>query len=176
MRIIAGKYKRRFIHPPKNLPVRPTTDLARESLFNILNNMVDWDGKKVLDLFSGTGAVSYEFISRGCESVLAIDANYQCVSFVKKTAAEFEMNSLKVMRSNVFRFIKGVKISFDLIFADPPYDLEGIELLPELIFENNLLSESGIFILEHPRDYDFSDHPRFEEHRKYGKVNFTFFS
>ncbi len=176
MRIIAGTFKRRFIHPPKNLPVRPTTDLARESLFNILNNMIDWEGKRVLDLFSGTGAVSYEFISRGVESVLSVDANYQCTSFIKKTAAEFEMESLKVMRSDVFRFLKSAKISFDIIFADPPYNLEGLDSLPELVFESSLLSEGGIFVLEHPRTYDFSEDPHFEEHRKYGKVNFTFFS
>ena len=176
MRIIGGTFKRRFIHPPKNLPVRPTTDLARESLFNILNNLIDWEGKSVLDLFSGTGAVSYEFISRGCKSVLAIDANYQCTSFIKKTASEFEVNTLKVMRTDVFRFLKSAKISFDVIFADPPYSLEGIDLLPEMVLDNHLLNPKGIFVLEHPVSYDFSEHPRFSEHRKYGKVNFTFFS
>ncbi len=176
MRIIAGEYKRRFIHPPKNLPVRPTTDLARESLFNILNNMVEWQGKSVLDLFSGTGAVSYEFISRGCNNVLAIDSNYQCVSFIKKTAAEFSMENLKVMRSDVFRFLKSTALSFDIVFADPPYAMEEIDKLPDLVFGNNLLNDEGIFILEHPRSYDFSEHPCFVEHRKYGKVNFTFFS
>ena len=176
MRIIAGIYKRRFIHPPKNLPVRPTTDLARESLFNILNNKTYWNDKKVMDLFSGTGAVSYEFISRGVGSVLAVDSNYQCTSFIKKTASEFEMESLKVMRIDVFRFLKRTNNSFDIIFADPPYDLEGIEFLPDLIFDKKLLNTDGLFVLEHPRSYDFSNHPRFEEHRKYGKVNFTFFS
>ena len=176
MRIIAGEYKRRFIHPPKNLPVRPTTDLARESLFNILNNMVEWQGKSVLDLFSGTGAVSYEFVSRGCANVMAIDSNYQCVSFIKKTAADFNMENLKVMRSDVFRFLKSAALSFDIVFADPPYAMEGIDKLPDLVFENNLLNKEGIFILEHPRTYDFSGHARFNEHRKYGKVNFTFFS
>ncbi len=176
MRIIGGIFKRRFIHPPKNLPVRPTTDLARESLFNILNNTIYWEGKKVLDLFSGTGAVAYEFLSRGCESVVAVDANYQCTTFIKKTAAEFEMDTLKVIRSDVFRFIKFAKVSFDIIFADPPYNLEGIDLLPDMIFENDLLKATGVFVLEHPVSYNFSNHPHFKEHRKYGKVNFTFFS
>jgi len=176
MRIIGGTFKRRFIHPPKSLPVRPTTDLARESLFNILNNNIDWEGKSVLDLFSGTGAVSYEFLSRGCENVLAVDSNYQCTSFIKKTAAEFEMDSLRVMCADVFRFLKSAKISFDIIFADPPYSIEGIDLLPGLVFDNNLLNPEGIFVLEHPIAYDFSEHPHFREHRKYGKVNFTFFS
>ena len=176
MRIIGGTFKRRFIHPPKNLPVRPTTDLARESLFNILNNILYWEEKNVLDLFSGTGAVSYEFVSRGCKNVLAVDSNYQCTAFIKKTAAEFEMENLRVTRADVFRFLKSVAISFDIIFADPPYSIEGIDLLPGLVFDNNLLKPEGIFVLEHPAAYDFSDHPRFREHRKYGKVNFTFFS
>ena len=176
MRIIAGEYKRRFIHPPANLPVRPTTDLARESLFNILNNFVEWQGKSVLDLFAGTGAVSYEFISRGCDRVLAVDSNFQCVSFIKKTASSFEMDNLKVMRTDVFRFLKSAKINFDIIFADPPYEMEGIDKLPDLIFNNDLLTGNGIFVLEHPRKYDFSEHPHFNEHRKYGKVNFSFFS
>jgi len=176
MRIIAGEYKRRFIHPPANLPVRPTTDLARESLFNILNNIVEWQGKSVLDLFAGTGAVSYEFISRGCDRVLAVDSNFQCVSFIKKTASSFEMDNLKVMRTDVFRFLKSAKINFDIIFADPPYEMEGIDKLPGLIFDNDLLAGNGIFVLEHPRKYDFSEHPHFNEHRKYGKVNFSFFS
>jgi 16S rRNA (guanine(966)-N(2))-methyltransferase RsmD len=176
MRIIAGEYKRRFIHPPANLPVRPTTDLARESLFNILNNIVEWQGKSVLDLFAGTGAVSYEFISRGCDRVLAVDSNFQCVSFIKKTASSFEMDNLKVMRTDVFRFLKSAKINFDIIFADPPYEMEGIDKLPDLIFDNDLLTGNGIFVLEHPRKYDFSEHPHFNEHRKYGKVNFSFFS
>ncbi len=175
MRIIGGTFKRRFIYPPKNLPVRPTTDLARESLFNILNNTVYWEGQKVLDLFSGTGAVSYEFLSRGCESVLAVDSNYQCTSFIKKTAGEFKMNNLKVMRTDVFRFLKSAKIKFDIIFADPPYSLEEIALLPDMIFDNNLLNPEGIFVLEHPISFDFSEHSHFKEHRKYGKVNFSFF-
>ena len=176
MRIIAGTFKRRFIHPPTNLPVRPTTDLARESLFNILWNKMDFENKQVLDLFSGTGAVSYEFISRGSKSVVAVDANYKCTSFIKKTADEFGMNTLKVMKADVFRFLKSAKISFDIIFSDPPYDLEGVDLLPNLIFDNHILNPNGIFILEHPKTYDFSEHPHFDEHRKYGKVNFTFFS
>ena len=176
MRIIAGTFKRRFIHPPTNLPVRPTTDLARESLFNILWNKIDFENKQVLDLFSGTGAVSYEFISRGSKSVIAVDANYKCTSFIKKTADEFGMNTLKVMKTDVFRFLKSAKISFDIIFADPPYDMEGVDLLPNLIFDNHILNTNGIFILEHPKTYDFSENPHFDEHRKYGKVNFTFFS
>jgi 16S rRNA (guanine(966)-N(2))-methyltransferase RsmD len=175
MRIISGKYKRRFITPPKNLPVRPTTDLARESLFNILENKTDLEEKSVLDLFSGTGAVSYEFISRGCKNVLAIDSNYRCTQFIKKTASEFEMKTLSTIKGDVFNFLSRTKLSFDIIFADPPYDLENLDTLPHLIFKNNILKDNGYFILEHPKIYDFSNHPNFLEHRKYGKVNFTFF-
>jgi len=175
MRIIAGKYKRRFITPPKNLPVRPTTDLARESLFNILTSKIDLTGKTVLDLFSGTGAVSYEFISRGCKQVLAVDVNYQCVKFIRKTSSAFEMNELSVIKGDVFKFLTKTRLTFDLIFADPPYDLELLKTLPDLVFEKDLLRLGGYFILEHPKIYDFSNHPNFLEHRKYGKVNFTFF-
>ncbi len=175
MRIISGKYKRRLIKPPKDLPVRPTTDMARESLFNILENKIDFEGKSVLDLFSGTGAISYEFISRGCKDVLAVDSNFRCVQFIKKTASEFEMKDLLTIKGDVFRFLSKTKSSFDIIFADPPYDLENLDTIPDLVFSNNLLNEKGIFILEHPKIYDFSDHPLFVDHRKYGKVNFSFF-
>ncbi len=175
MRIISGKYKRRFIKPPKDLPVRPTTDLARESLFNILENKLELNGKEVLDLFSGTGAVSYEFISRGCKSVLAVDANYRCTQFIKKTASEFEMKDLSIIKGDVFKFLAKTHLTFDIIFADPPYELENLDTLPDLVFDNKLLKTDGIFVLEHPKVYDFSGHPNFLEHRKYGKVNFSFF-
>ncbi len=175
MRIISGKYKRRFIKPPKNLPVRPTTDLARESLFNILVNKTDLEGKEILDLFSGTGAVSYEFMSRGTKSSLAVDSNYGSVKFIKKTAADFEMKGLTAIKGDVFKFLSGSRLTFDIIFADPPYDMENLDTLPDLVFENKLLKKGGYFILEHPKIYDFSNHPNFLEHRKYGKVNFSFF-
>ena len=175
MRIISGKFKRRFITPPKDLPVRPTTDLARESLFNILLSKTALEGKTVLDLFSGTGAVSYEFMSRGCRSTLAVDANYKCVQFIKKTAGEFEMKELTTLKGDVFKFLERTSLRFDLIFADPPYDMETLDKLPDLIFQKDLLKKEGYFILEHPKVYDFSGHPNFLEHRKYGKVNFSFF-
>jgi len=157
------------------LPVRPTTDLARESLFNILSSKTDMEGKDVLDLFSGTGAVSYEFISRGCKNVLAVDANYRCTRFISKTASEFEMKDLNIIKGDVFKFLRNTHLTFDIIFADPPYDLETLQTLPALVFDNKLLKPDGFFILEHPKIYDFSEHPNFLEHRKYGKVNFTFF-
>lgn len=176
MRIIGGQFSKRLIHPPKNLPVRPTTDLAKESLFNILRNKTDFQGKHALDLFSGTGSLAYEFASRGCEKVIAVDLNYHCVQFIKKTAAEFGMANLNVIRSEVFRFIKTTPYKFDLIFADPPYQLEEIPQISKMIFEYNLLNENGIMIIEHPKEFDFSKEDHFSEHRKYGQVNFSFFS
>jgi 16S rRNA (guanine(966)-N(2))-methyltransferase RsmD len=176
MRIIGGQFGKRLIHPPKNLPVRPTTDLAKESLFNILRNKIDFHGKTALDLFSGTGSLAYEFASRGCEQVIAVDLNFQCVQFIKKTASEFKMGQVKALRSDVFRFIQSTPLQFDLIFADPPYQLEEIPLISKLVFENNLLKSNGFLIIEHPKEFDFSKEVHFSEHRKYGQVNFSFFS
>lgn len=176
MRIIGGQYAKRLIRPPKNLPVRPTTDLAKESLFNILRNKTDFYGKNALDLFSGTGSLAYEFASRDCKEVVAVDINFQCIQFIKKTAVDFDMTNLRAVRSDVFRFIKTTPLQFDIIFADPPYQLEEISKINHLIFENNLLSENGIMIIEHPKEVDFSLAQYFVDHRKYGKVNFSFFS
>lgn len=176
MRIIAGLLKGRRLKPPTSLPVRPTTDMARESLFNILNNYVDYEDCSVLDLFAGTGAVSLEFISRGVKDVTSIDVNAQCTDFIKDTARQFNINNIHVVRSDVFDLIKRAYKKFDIVFADPPYALENLSKLPDLIFEHNLLSEDGIFILEHPREYQFDEHPHFWQHRNYGKVNFTFFA
>lgn len=176
MRIISGKYKGRMIHPPKRLPVRPTTDFAKESLFNILNNQIDFESTKVLDLFCGTGNIAYEFISRGCPDITCIDINYECCNFVKKTFQELSAENAKVIKMNVFSFLKNNLSRYDLVFADPPYDLPELKTIPDLVFENKMLNEGGIFILEHGEYNDFTLHPHFKEHRKYGNVNFTFFS
>jgi len=176
MRIIAGSLKGRRLNPPTTLPVRPTTDMARESLFNILNNYVDYEDCTVMDLFAGTGAVSLEFISRGVKEVTSIDVNAQCTDFIKDAARQFNVNNIHVVRSDVFDLIKRAYKKFDIIFADPPYALENLQQLPDLIFEHDLLTEDGIFILEHPREYQFEEHPHFWQHRNYGKVNFTFFA
>jgi 16S rRNA (guanine(966)-N(2))-methyltransferase RsmD len=175
MRIIGGKYGRRNIRPPKNLPVRPTTDLAKESLFNILSNKTEFQDKLALDLFSGTGSIAFEFASRGCKEVIAVDKDYQCSRFIKSAAADFGMENLHTIRGDVFRFIQSSSGKFDLIFADPPYALAGIDTLSRLVFENDLLKAEGWLIIEHPREIDFSEQPHFVEHRKYGKVNFSFF-
>lgn len=176
MRIIAGTLRGRRLNPPTSLPVRPTTDMARESLFNILNNYVDYEECSVLDLFAGTGAVSLEFISRGAKDVTSIDINAQCTDFIKSTAKQFNVNNIHVVRSDVFELIKRAYKKFDIIFADPPYALENLQQLPDLIFEHDMLSEDGIFVLEHPREYQFEQYPHFWQHRNYGKVNFTFFA
>lgn len=176
MRIIAGSLKGRRLNPPTTLPVRPTTDMARESLFNILNNYVDYEDCTVLDLFAGTGAVSMEFVSRGVKEVTSIDINNLCTDFIKSAALQFGVKNLHVVRTDVFDLIKRAYKKFDIIFADPPYALENLDQLPDLIFDHNMLTEDGIFILEHPREYQFENHPHFWQHRNYGKVNFTFFA
>lgn len=176
MRIIAGTLRGRRLEPPQNLPVRPTTDMARESLFNILNNYVDYEDCSVMDLFAGTGAVSMEFISRGACEVTSIDINAQCTDFIKRCAAQFSINNLHVVRADVFDLLKRANRRFDIVFADPPYALENIPQLPDLVFDRGVLTDDGIFILEHPREYSFEEHPHFWQHRAYGKVNFSFFA
>lgn len=176
MRIIAGSLKGRRLNPPTTLPVRPTTDMARESLFNILNNYVDYEDCSVMDLFAGTGAMSLEFVSRGAKDVTAIDINNQCTDFIKSSALQFGVKNLHVVRTDVFDLLKRAYKKFDIVFADPPYALEQLPQLPDLIFERDILTEDGIFILEHPREFQFEDHPHFWQHRNYGKVNFTFFA
>ncbi len=175
MRIIAGKYRSRKITPPANLPVRPTTDIARESLFNILNNLVVFQNIAALDLFSGTGAVSFELMSRGCNDVTAVDQNRQCVEWIRSAAKNFQMENLQVRQADSFRFIRQNPRKYELVFADPPYNLERIEDIIRYVFENNLLKEGGWLVLEHSREVDFSSRLFFESHRKYGKVNFSFF-
>jgi 16S rRNA (guanine(966)-N(2))-methyltransferase RsmD len=174
MRIILGKNKGKHILAPASLPVRPTTDLGKESLFNILNNYFFFDKISVLDLFAGTGNISYEFASRGAISVMAVD-NYQgCTDFIRKTAEKLQFDKITVIRGDAFSFVERSRQKFDIIFADPPYDLQGLEIIVAHVFANQLLKPSGWLVLEHPKEYDFSQHPNFYEHRKYGKLNFTF--
>ena len=176
MRVVRGSLKGRRIQAPTHLPVRPTTDFAKESLFNTLNNRVDFEELNVLDLFAGIGSISYEFASRGATSVLAIDNNPKCADFIKQTIDKLHIENLRVMRTDAFAYIAKTRQTFDIIFADPPYDLQTIHLLPSLIFEYNLLNPSGCFILEHSEKHDFSTFPQFTELRKYGKVHFSFFN
>lgn len=175
MRIITGILKGRRLNPTDNLPVRPTTDMAREGLFNILNNILEYEEVRVLDLFSGTGAVSFEFISRGAKEVTSIEINSKCTDFIKRSTQQFGVNNLRVVRADVFDLLKRAYQKFDVIFADPPYQLDELPSLPDLVFEKQILADNGIFILEHSKEHMFEEHPYFWQHRKYGKVNFTFF-
>ncbi len=175
MRIISGQFKGRRIEPPHNIKARPTTDFAREGLFNVLNNMLDYEENSCLDLFAGTGAISVELASRGCPSIVSIEENDRHLAFIKKTIQELGITTVHPIKADVFKFIPSTSQSFDFIFADPPYDLKKLEIIPDLIFENNLLKEGGLFVFEHSRNNDFSSHSRFLQHRYYGNVNFTFF-
>ena len=174
MRIIGGKHKGKKIIAPKNLPVRPTTDFAKESLFNILNNRIDFEDCKLLELFAGTGNIGYEFASRGCEQITSVDVNFQCIQFIKRMKKELQFNNI-VIRSEAIRFLKHCKEQYNFIFADPPFQMEGIKNIPTLVFEMELLQLNGILVVEHEKNLDFSEHPNFQENRQYGRVNFSFF-
>ncbi|MCR9227567.1 MAG: RsmD family RNA methyltransferase [Flavobacteriaceae bacterium] len=176
MRIISGKYKGKRLTAPKKLPVRPTTDMAKEALFNILNNRFHFDELKVLDLFSGTGNISFEFASRGSQQITAVDAFQGCVRYISKTAQELEF-PIDTIKSDVFKFLGKTPEKFDLIFADPPYDLNTEEFLKiaDLVFEKEILWEDGVLIIEHSDQTDLSEHPQFSELRKYGGSIFSFF-
>lgn len=177
MRIVGGSLGGRRFQPPANIPARPTTDLAREGLFNILNNLVDFEGITALELFAGTGSVSYELASRGAASVTLLEQDNASVSFIKKTAADFGItDQLHIIKGDVFKFLQSTTRPYDLIFADPPYGLPGLNTLPDLIFEKNLLTEDGIFILEHDYRNGFEQHPWFLRAKKYGDTIFTFFT
>ena len=175
MRIISGKNKGRKIVAPKNLPVRPTTDFAKEALFNILTNQFDLTAFDLLDLFAGTGNISYEFVSRNTKTVVAVDSDMACTNFIRQTSAKLNYTNLLVIRSDYKNFIRQTKQNWDIIFADPPYEMNDVNNLPLLINENNLLKPGGVFILEHKKNYDFSDYKGFQEQRVYGNVNFSFF-
>lgn len=178
MRIISGKYSGRQIHAPGNLPVRPTTDFAKGALFNILNNYFEFEKIKVLDLFAGTGNISYEFISRGCEHLAAVDNNYHCVKFIKETLEKLKVPDTvytRVHKSSAFTFINQCTQPFDIIFADPPFDLEGIEQIYHSTFEKKLLKDNGWLILEHAAKKDLNTLPYFKEKRIYGSLAFSIF-
>lgn len=176
MRIISGKYKGRRISPPKNLPVRPTTDMSKESLFNILNNRFNLEGLKVLDLYAGTGNISYEFGSRGAASITAVDEDFGCIKFIKQTAQEFDFN-IQAVKSPVKKFLQSAKGQYDIIFADPPYHMEPkfFEELVTLVFEHELLSEDGMMIIESSRHTPLDHMMNFSFKKKYGGSIFSFF-
>lgn len=175
MRIIGGFCGGRVIRVNAKLPVRPTTDLAKESLFNILGNHKEFDGLKVLDLFSGTGNITYEFASRGAALVDSVDMNNKCIQFIRATALDFKLTQIQPIQANAFQFLKNARLTYDIIFADPPYESEDIETIPLLVFEKNMLNKGGWLIVEHSKSISFEAHPCFFQARKYGKVNFSIF-
>ena len=181
MRIITGKYKGRHFDIPRSFKARPTTDFAKENIFNVLVQYVEFDGATALDLFSGTGSISLELLSRGCSQVVSVELDRDHHRFIqecikKLTAKSQEPNaSIISIRGDAFRFLKSCKQQYDLIFADPPYAMKELPTLPDIVFERQLLKKDGIFVLEHGKDYDFSQHPHFKEHRQYGSVNFSIF-
>lgn len=176
MRIISGSHRGRQIFPDKNFTARPTTDFAKENIFNVLNNYIDIENSTVLDLFAGTGSISYEFASRGAKEVTAVELNYHHYSFIKRTAGEIGFKNIRIFKTDVFiacQKLRGRK--FDIIFADPPYQLKNISEVPRAIFDNGLLDEAGIAVVEHPASVDYSHNPCFFDHRVYGSVNFSLF-
>jgi 16S rRNA (guanine966-N2)-methyltransferase len=175
MRIISGEFRGRRINPPKNLPVRPTTDFAKEGIFNVLNHLVDYFETDVADLFAGTGNMSFEFISRGCPTVTSVDIEQRCVTFIGENARRLGMDGLQAVRSNVYVFLKHPFRKFDLVFADPPYDMPGISEFPGFIMDSGVLKEDGLLVMEHSERYDFSADTAYLQSRAYGKVHFTIF-
>ena len=194
MRIITGKYKGRHFDIPRSFKARPTTDFAKENIFNVLTQYIDFEGATALDLFSGTGSISLELLSRGCAHVISVEADRDhhrficdCIKKLQRTNTDKNghgqsekvrvspMPNCLPLRGDVFRFIKSCKQQFDFIFADPPYALKELPTIPSLIFEKNLLKEDGVFVFEHGKDQNFTDHPNFVELRSYGSVNFSIF-
>jgi 16S rRNA (guanine966-N2)-methyltransferase len=176
MRIISGKYKGRRITAPKNLPARPTTDIAKEALFNILNNNYYFNSLSVLDLFAGIGSISFEFASRGTENITSVDQHYNSLKFIDKTAKELDLE-IKTVKSDVFKYLEKTTLKHDVIFADPPYDFskEQFVNIITLIINNDLLNESGMVIIEHSKHTDLSDNKYFSHSKKYGGSMFSFF-
>ena len=175
MRIITGIYKGRRFDIPHTFKARPTTDFAKENIFNVLNSYIDFEGTTALDLFAGTGSISLELLSRGCQQVVSIEKDRDHHAFIRQCIQKLGTDNSVVIRGDVFRYIKSCSQQFDFIFADPPYQLTELAQIPDLIFEKGLLKEEGIFVLEHGAQNDFSNHPHFVEHRKYGSVNFSIF-
>ena len=176
MRIISGSHKGRRITAPKGLPVRPTTDMAKEALFNILNNNYYFEDVKVLDLFSGPGNISFEFASRGSQEIVAVDKDFRCIKFIAKTANELDFN-ISAIKNDVFKFIEKVNLNFDIIFVDPPYSFtaEDCSKITSIIFQRQLLNDNGILIIEHSKHTDLSVLENFKYKKKYGGSIFSFF-
>jgi len=175
LRIIGGKYRGRKIEPPAGLKARPTTDFARESLFNILNNRIDFEDVTVLDLFSGTGSISYEFASRGAREVHLVEQDMKHFAGIKRIIRDIGFDNVRAIHIDVKAYLRTCSVKYDVVFADPPYELPWLKDIPGLVTGSGIIKEDGFFVLEHPRSMRFSDHSLFFEHRNYGSVNFSFF-
>ena len=175
MRIITGKYKGRHCDVPRTFKARPTTDFAKENIFNVLMGYLDFEGLRALDLFAGTGSITLELLSRGCSQVVSVEMDRDHHRFICDCLKKLDDRSCLPLRADVFRFLKGCHQQFDFIFADPPYALKELPQIPDLVMDKNLLAPGGIFVFEHGQDHDFSSHPHFVEHRSYGSVNFSLF-
>lgn len=175
MRIITGKYKGRKFDVPHTFKARPTTDMAKENIFNVMQSYIDWDGAMALDLFAGTGSISLEMLSRGCASVTGVEMDRDHARWIKACMDYLKVDNYLLIRGDVFRFLKSCRQQFDVIFADPPYALEQLPQIPDLIFQYDLLKPEGLFVFEHGKKNDFSNHPYFIDHRNYGSVNFSLF-
>ena len=175
MRIIRGKFGKRRFDVPKNITARPTTDFARENIFNVLENMLDFEGLTALDLFAGTGAISFEFVSRECSEVTAVEMANTQANFIKSVKQKLSADNLRVIKGDVFKFVETCSNKFDIIFADPPYDHPRFGEIPSLILNSQMIKPGTLVMVEHSRDYDFSELPHFSEQRTYGSVNFSLF-
>lgn len=176
MRVVTGKYKGRHFEIPKTFKARPTTDFAKENLFNVLNGYLDFSEEPdALDLFAGTGSITVELLSRGCRKVVSIERDPQHFAFIKRITDTLKADNCLLLRADVFRYLNKCNEQFDFIFADPPYALKELATLPDIILGQNLLKADGLFVLEHGKDHSFTSHPCFMEHRSYGSVNFSFF-
>lgn len=175
MRIISGIYGGRRLSPPKNITARPTTDFAKESLFNLLNNRMDMEGIDMLDLFAGTGGIGIECVSRGAREVTSVELAHVQQNWIISCCKQLGIRNLSLIRGDVFKFLAACRTKYDLIFADPPYALELLPALPDLILSREILKEDGWLVIEHGKDTDFTTHPRHIETRTYGSVHFSFF-
>lgn len=174
-RIIRGKYGRRRFDVPTNITARPTTDFARENIFNVIENLIDIEGIRALDLFAGTGAVTFELLSRGASSVTSVEKAATQYNFIRKVAEQLGDRNLRLIRGDVLRFIPSATSAYDFIFADPPYNMPHFEDVPKMVLDSRLVAPGTLFILEHGRDREFSHLPGFFQHRSYGSVNFSIF-
>ncbi len=175
MRVITGKYKGRRFDIPHTFKARPTTDCAKENIFNVLVGYLDFEGAQCLDLFAGTGSISLEMLSRGAQHVTSVEIDYEHMAFIHYCLRKVNATNCSTICGDAFRYLKSCRRQYDIIFADPPYALPSLSSLPDLVFERGLLAEEGVFVLEHSGRQSFAAHSRFVEHRVYGKVNFSLF-